>query len=164
MTGVTCGLPSFEVVARRQTSLDFRNASSLAVNLTMASLMTGPTYVFRARWEPRLGIEPRTFTCLDFPFTKVTLYQAELSRRERTTLRIRFLVFAKHARDVDEEKRYRGRDSHGAHFEPATFGDIAILSGFHILADYESRPRMGVAGAMGQAMLPRRLRRTKVTM
>ena len=45
------------------------------------------------------------------------------------------------------------------HFEPATFGDISILSGFHILADYESRPRMGVAGAMGQAMLPRRLPR-----
>jgi hypothetical protein len=43
-----------------------------------------------------------------------------------------------------------------SHFEPATFGDISILSGFHILADYESRPRKGVAGAMGQAMLPRR--------
>ena len=63
-----------------------------------------------------------------------------------------------------ELKKYRGRDSHGLHFEPATFGDISILSGSHILADYESRPRMGVAGAMGQAMLPRRLPRTDVTM
>lgn len=51
-----------------------------------------------------------------------------------------------------------------SHFEPATFGDIAILSGFHILADYESRPRLGVAGAMGQAMLPRRLSRPEVAM
>ena len=50
------------------------------------------------------------------------------------------------------------------HFEPATFGDISILSGFHILADYESRPRMGVAGAMGQAMLPRRLPRAQVAL
>ena len=55
------------------------------------------------------------------------------------------LAFA-NARDGQDpygkDKKYRGRDSHDflIHFEPATFGDF-ILSGFRILADYESRPR-----------------------